>query len=118
MLLLLAAGVVIKSKPLFSDVPKQEIRGPRGQIINNGLNIYVREPIDGAVVIHNQVVISGEISEPTDFKINGKSYNTNAAGIFKEIIELSPGLNSVDIVASKGGRSGIKKMSITYEPIN
>lgn len=70
-----------------------------------GVNLLdVRGPLDGAVVQTGSVVVHGFANAASEVQVNGQTTEIDEEGHFQRVVELSPGLNNIQVVAS--GQNG------------
>ena len=64
-------------------------------------NLSIYAPRDGYVTTNSSVIVNGETGSEVHVYINGQEINTETDGRFEQILNLSPGINTLVISAKK-----------------
>lgn len=74
------------------------------QLVNlrAGPRLEVRQPAPGAVVHLPKIEVAGVADSESQITINGQKVPTNLAGEFSAEFDLTPGVNTIEIIAKKG----------------
>lgn len=95
-----------------------------------GLTLTISEPKDGAILTESHVTVSGTVSDPkATVTINGAEVEVESSGLevpsslplvkpftFSAEVELTPGENTITVVATLGEETITKTVTVTYTP--
>ncbi len=64
-------------------------------------NLAVYSPQDGYITTEHSLLVQGETGKEVQVSINGQEIMNNEQGQFEEMIDLSPGVNTIVVMAEK-----------------
>lgn len=91
-----------------------------GLTFNQPILINVTKPSDGAVLTGTSTTVAGVLSAPpgTTVRVNGIVASVNADGSFSVAVPLSPGSNTLSVVATApDGRTVTRTLTVTVETV-
>lgn len=79
--------------------------------------LVIFSPIEGYITENDQLLLVGETEKEAKVTVNGKDIKNNENGQFKEMINLSSGVNTITIVTKKKhGKTTAQIRHIVYRP--
>ena len=78
--------------------------------------LIVYSPIEGYITNNNQILLTGETEPEARVMVNGKDIKNNEKGQFKEILNLTDGVNTITITTQKKhGKTTTETLHVVYK---
>ena len=79
--------------------------------------LLVHAPVEGVIIREAHTIIQGETEKESTLTVNGQEIMVNEAGKFETKIDLSPGVNTITISASKKhGKTTVVTRHLVVKP--